>query len=99
MLPLEVLAILCRAGGDMFLRSTSAHWSLGMPEHPRTANTSLLQAQNVNVPVDEKLLMGGLFCGDCIAECSGIFLTFVCEDRSVSSFDSYCEMREPVLPT
>ena len=37
----------------------------------------------------------GLVCGDCIAKCSGI----VCEDSSVSSFDSYCEMREPVLPT
>ena len=51
-------------------------------------------AKNVSVPVDEKLFMGGMVCGDCIAECSGI----VCEDRSVSSFDSYCEMREPVLP-
>ena len=79
----------------MCLRSTSGHWSLGMPEHPSAANTSLLHAQNVSVPVDEKLLMGCLVCGDCIAKCSCI----ICEDSIVSSFNSYCEMREPVLPT
>ena len=63
--------------------------------NPRAANTSLLQAQNVNVSVDEKLLMGGLVCGGGIAKCSCI----ICEDSIVSSFNSYCEMREPVLPT
>ena len=67
MLPLEVLAILCRAGRDMCRRSTSAHWSLGMPDSPRVASTSLLQDQNVILSVYEKLLMRGMLCGeDCI---------------------------------
>ena len=33
--------------GEIRWRRTSAHWSLGMPESPRAASTSLLQGQNV----------------------------------------------------
>ena len=98
MLPLEVLAILCRAGRDMCQRSTSAHWSLGMPESPRAASTSLLQDQNVILSVDEKLLMRGMFCGDCFVEGSSISLTSFCDERSLSNVDLYCEMREIALP-
>ena len=41
----------------MCQRNTSTHWSLGMPDSPRAASTSLLQDQKVILSVDEKLLM------------------------------------------
>ena len=91
----DASVMLLIAGGRTCWRIISGQCCFEMSEHSNADNTSLLHAQKVIVPSEEKLLICTTDCGVCVANCSCV----VRENCIAPSFALYWQTRGSTLST